>query len=233
MIYKGNKELNSLHIGDKEIERVLLGDELIWENFKYYSLGEGTSINIASIYPDYADLTGDNFFIKSASGNPTFADSIVASEYGPRLGGSSGLAKSYNSDSGVISANLWASGASVNRKPVTLVLIPNLQKQIESGKIVHLGSGRSFSLKNITDNWANLTNDNFLISSASYAQMTQRYYEGGAYSCAGYATIGFSYDQSNGVLSAFHNLIFTNNGGGWLSNVYTNMDMYYIRKPIV
>lgn len=233
MIYKGEKELDTLHIGTKEIERVLLGEDLIWENFKYFLLGTGTSINITSIYPDYANLTAGNFFIKSTSGNPTFSASIVASQYGPRLGGASSLEKSYNQSTGVISSNFWASGDSYDRRAVTLVLIPDLQKQIDSGKVVHLGSGRSFSLKNITDNWENLTNDNFLISSVSYANMNQRYYEGGAYTCAGYGQLGYSYNQSNGVLSAYHNLIFTNNGGGWLSSVYTNADMYYVRKPIV
>ena len=233
MILLDGKELENLREQNKEIQRVMYGTKPVWENFKAYKLGTGTSFNVASIYPNYNQLTVDNFFIKSVTRNPTFSDSIVASQYGPRLGGGAGLTKTYNASTGVLSANYHASGSGTDTSTVTIVFIPDIQKQIENGRVVYLGNGRSFDMRNISVDWANLTNDNFLISSANYTSMNQRYYEGGAYSCSGYGQLGFSYNSSTGVLQAYSNLIFTNNGGGWLSNVYSNANMYFVRKAIV
>ena len=50
MIYKNNQELQNLHIGENEIQRVLLGEHLIWENNKIIDLGWAKSWNIKNLF---------------------------------------------------------------------------------------------------------------------------------------------------------------------------------------
>ena len=121
-----------------------------------------------------------------------------------------------------------ASSSSVS---VQGVLIPDMTRAIEKGKVILLGTSTSFSLKNITENWANLTLDNFLISNVNNAGSGNRYY-GGSFSCSGYGFITFSYNRTNGVLSCSNNLHFTNDGGGYLVDKWVPVTAYYVPRGI-
>ena len=229
-VYKGNKEIDEVYLGSDEIAQIYLGAQEIWSKSKVIYLGEGTSFNVSSIYSKYADLTADNFMISGDVSTPSTSGSVSTS--GESMSMSSRLNKSYNASTGVFSASHSLTGQNITDKYVGVKawLVPNLANMVEKGKARRLGSGRSFNIKSLyPDDYQNFTIKNFLIQSISTAESGARYWEG-SWTCAGYGQFPFSYDSATGILSAGNNLIYTNSGGGYLENRYTNAVVYFFTK---
>ena len=78
-----------------------------------YYLGQmtsGSTMNVASKYPDYANLTADNFVIEPTNKNTSTSYSAWCYNVGPQTNLSNGslsatcnFSKSYNSSSGILS----------------------------------------------------------------------------------------------------------------------------------
>lgn len=77
----------------------------------YYlgTMTSGSTMNITSKYPDYANLTADNFVIEPTNKNTSGSYSAYCSNEGPQtnlsngsLSASCSFSKSYNSSSGIL-----------------------------------------------------------------------------------------------------------------------------------
>lgn len=218
MIYKNDKELQHLHIGDTEIQRVLLGGRLIWENAKVVFLGDGTTFDVSNIR-GYENFTANNFFVRVTE-KPSVSDRVTGSEAGDWGGINTYLNKSYNANTGAFSFNYRAVTDGGNSRQVggSVYLVVDLDKAIEKGKVINLGSGRSWNIKNLLPNtYMNLTINNFAIQSATYCHTGNRYW-GGTFTYAGYGNLALSYNQATGVLSGGNLIKMTNSGGGYIDD---------------
>lgn len=236
MIYKNHKELQNLHIGDNEIQRVLLGERLIWENYKLINIGTGKFFNIKELYPnDYQEFTNDNFFIYGVSGRGYVSGSIRGDESGPVMGMNSQVIKSYNATTGILSCYLLVNGESTssNSVNVSVAIIPNVQKALEKGNLIYLGKGWGANIKShFPNDYQNMSVANFMIGGSDRAGTGNRYY-GGSFTCGGYGEVPFSYNAETGQFNVSCKLVVTNDGGGYLSSQSASCSIYVSRKPIV
>lgn len=202
-VYKGNTEIDKVYLGSTEIAQIYKGTQEIWSNVKVVSLGSGTSFNIKNLYPTlYDKLTADNFFFRTAdtaSGTNGIRMNANATsrEY---AGFAVGIAKSYDSSTGVLSFYNYVSPG--NSRNVSAVMVPKLTK------LIRLGNGRSFNVSTY-EGYQNFTADNFLIQSADRLAFSNSYYpQGYTYDDSGSctSTVPKSYDASTGVLSTGINL---------------------------
>lgn len=230
MIYNGNNEIGDLFFGSNEIGQVFYGNNEVWSKSTIISLGEGKTFDIASVYPNYSELTADNFMTSGNVSNPSASDSATYS--GESMGLSANLVKTYNSSTGQLNFYLQCSGSTSSTASVIAWLVPDLAGMVNKGKAKSLGSGRTIDIKTLyPDDYQNFTIKNFLIQTANGASNGARYYEGFPWTCSGYAQLPFSYDESTGILNCGHNLIFTNDGGGYLHSQYVNATCYLFLKP--
>lgn len=202
MIYLDGHELVNLHIGTNEIQRVMLGDKVVWENAIVIDLGEGKSFDVSSIYSRYGDLTNDNFFILSASScSASQGIRMYPTDSRQYVGFSAYLIKSYNSSTGILSCYnaIRNNGGSVlNSGNVRVVLVAN------PSKLIYLGSGTSFNVSSYAG-YQNFTVNNFLIKSTGNAAAGGMFYPQGAVyddSGKGTSTISKSYNSSNGLVTS-------------------------------
>lgn len=229
MIYLKSKELVNLHAEDKEIQRVLLGDKLVWENAIIIELGTGKSFDVSSIYSRYADLTSANFFILSAdSCSASQGIRMLPTDSREYVGFSAILILNYNSSTGILSCYnaIRNSGGSVlNSGNVKAVLVAN------PSKLISLGSGTSFNVSEYSG-YKNFTADNFLIKSTGNASAGGMFYpqsytydDGGT----GTSTISKSYNSSNGVVSTSIRMNSYDTSGvySWFNwSATANVDLY-------
>lgn len=194
MIYKGNKEIEQLYIGATEMNRVMLGETVVWGGQKIIKLGTATSIDIKNTYSKYAQLTADNFFFLSA-GDCSGSDHIRNGT--GRLIISAGLTKSYSN--GVITLYPWCNSGSA---PTTMVLVTKPEK------LIYLGTGQSFNVKNsFPDEYMNFTVNNFLIKTSNQYNggTVSRYSRNytGNWDALNYHTFTKGYNASTGVLTVY------------------------------
>lgn len=208
MIYLNNKELGNLHVGEKEIQRVLLGESLIWENNKVVVLGWGKSWNIRDLYPNlYNQLTADNFFFLSAN-TVTGSDSVSVAYQGDTqyISIRGGLSKSYNPSTGVLSMYLYNNSNSSN---VCAVMVSKPEK------LIYMGLGTSFNVRSKFPNaYQSMTVDNFIVRTVSHWNNTgssnglicnnSRSYPGN-WSGTNRETFTKSYNPNTGVLTCYLN----------------------------
>lgn len=231
MIYNNNQELQNLHIGENEIQRVLLGEHLIWENNKIVDLGWGKSWDIKSLFPNlYQDLTIDNFFLLSAN-NVSGSDTVVGTG---RLGLASGIVKSYDASTGVLSFyTSYNYGQMTNT--VRAVMVSKLDK------LTYVGYGTSFNVKNIFPNdYQNMTVDNFLVKTIRHwnsdTGLPYGYdYHGsrsisGTWTADGNFTFHKSYNASTGVLTVYFNSSGSASGVSDTWNRNSNCYVYASKK---
>ena len=208
MIYLNNKELDNLHIGEKEIQRVLLGESLIWENNKIVNLGFGKSWDIQNLFPNiYNELTADNFFFLSFN-NVTGSTSVNVAYTGDtkylRIDG--GLSKAYDPSTGILNAYLYNNS---NKSDVCAVLVTKPEK------LVYLGLGTSFDVKTrFPDRYQSMTADNFVVQTIRHWNGNGRSFglicnnsRSSVGSWSGYNVESFvkTYDASNGILTCYLN----------------------------
>ena len=229
MIYKNNEELQNLHIGENEIQRVLLGEHLIWENNKIIDLGWGKTWNIQNLFPNlYQDLTIDNFFLLGAtqvSGSDTLVGTGEVSIY-------DGIQKSYNATTGVLSFNTYCNGTTGN---VRAVMVSKVDK------LTYVGFGTSFNVKNLFPNdYMNMTADNFLVktmkhwNASSELSITYSYHGRRSYSGTWTADGTFrfykSYNAETGILTVYFNSSGSASGVSDTWNRNSNCYVYASKK---
>lgn len=157
MIYIGGKEPENLHLGSKQLERVLLGTKIVWENNKIILLGSGKTWNIKDLYPNlYDKLTEDNFFILSAE-SVSGSDSVHVAYEGDTkyIHISGGLKKTYNKETGSLEMYLYNNS---NTSKLTALIISKPEK------LVYVGFGTSFNIKNLfPTKYQNMNENNFIV----------------------------------------------------------------------
>ena len=218
MIYLNGKELDNLHIGEKEIQRVLLGESLIWENNRIVNLGAGTTWNIRELYPRlYDKLTADNFFFLTFSDAYTSVSVTVQSGGSERLYIYGGVSKSYNPTTGILTFYPYLNSSGAN---LTAVMVTKPEK------LVYLGLGTSFNVRTYFPNsYMNLTVDNFIVKGISHwngggstglvCNEVRNY--AGRFDANDRLSFTKSYNPSTGVLT-----IYANDYGNTDSNPYWN-----------
>lgn len=235
MIYRNNKELQNLHVGDKEIQRVLLGESLIWENNKIVVLSEGRTWDIRSLYPTlYNTFTLDNFFLLSAN-RVTGSSSVTVAYEGDvkYLSITGGLSKEYIASTGTLNEYLFNNS---NRSNVIPVVVSKPEK------LIYCGLGTSFDMKTFFPNsYQSLTVNNFIIKTVRHFNGSGRAYGlicnnsrtfPGNWSATNTETLVKTYNASTGILSCYLN--DTGNADGidrWNSN--SNVYLYASEKSFV
>lgn len=196
MIYLNDNELDNLHIGDKEIQRVLLGESLIWENNKVVSLGWGRNFNISGTLPNkYTQLSTSNIFFLSMS-NLTTTEGFSGTGY---LTIRTGFTKTYNASNGAMQMNPWCQ-RDVGTVSAVVVTKPS--------KLTYLGTATSFNVKSrFPNDYMNFTVNNFLISGINQYNngLILNAYRGveGSWNATNHHDFIKSYNNSTGVLTCY------------------------------
>ena len=220
MIYLNAKELVNLHAEDKEIQRVLLGDKIVWENIQVIDLGVGQTFDLSS-YPNYQSFTVDDFF---------FTETTQARLTGSQATGNvytySGFSKSYNSSTGILTIRNYAqSGSSYAYGNVHAYLV------LKWDRMIYLGEGKTF---NVTayDGWENFTADNFLIQS-TYGGNIGGIRDPGGWSAT--SEIVKNYNQANGVFTCYFEGVYLSSKSHsetWSHARQDNTKVYLLKKGI-
>lgn len=232
MIYLNNKELENLHIGEQEIQRVLLGESLIWENNRIVNLGSGKTWNIQNLFPSlYSRLTADNFFFLSFN-NVSESVRVTVQEGGSdRLWIYGGLTKSYNPSTGVLNLYPYLNSQSAN---LTAVMVTKPEK------LTYVGTGTSFNVRNLFPNdYQNMTANNFLVKTLSHwngggangivCNEVRNY--AGTFSANDLLSFSKSYNPSTGQLTIYaKDNGGTDNATSWNRN--SNCVVYGTKKTI-
>jgi len=154
--YNG-KELDSCFYEDDEIQRIMFGDRLVWENVKYIDLGTAQTFDIKNYTDNWANLTADNFFIVGNSNNAYISGSDNTNDYVIWI--LDGYTKSYNASTGILTYNVWIYNGRHERwgyGNVHAVLIEKPEK------LISLGTGTYFNVKN-NPKYQDFTYKNFLM----------------------------------------------------------------------
>ena len=211
--YNG-KDLQLCYFEDQEISKITFGEFIVWEGQRVIDLGTGRSWDIKTLYPSlYSKLTANNFFFYSAN-SASITDSIRMRDTDTerqRRSFSGGIRKSYNPETGVLSAYLYAGNTnnSYSYGNVRMALVTRPEK------LIYLGNGYSFNVKSRSE-YQSFTSNNFLISSATDVSWGAMFYpQGYTYDDSGRATISVSksYNASTGVLSGSINLSSVDTSG--------------------
>lgn len=178
-MFLNGKELQNLHIGDTQIQRVMKGDSLVWEGNKLIDLGSSNRYDLTVLYPDYQSLTNDNIFFLS-----------FEQGYGvayPNVWLQSGVSKNIYSG-GLLICCSWVQNHEFPSHAV-ISTKPNLMKRI--------GVGQTFDIASLYPNsYQNYTEDNFLIKSITHNNYIYR----GNEDSYDYIILEKTYDSSTGEL---------------------------------
>ena len=244
MIIRNGKELENLYSESQQIDKVMFGDKLVWENNRIIDLGTNTDFDVSQVYSKYADLTEDNFFLVSQT--PTTL-SGSASAYVDETGHQTyltiwtGLVKEYDPSTGAlsfyqydefVSSSTIAPSTSVKKKAsVHAVIITKPEK------LISLGLGTAFNIKGMFPNeYQNFTADNFVAKNWKYVNGGQQgyllhgvSYIAGSYSGSTTTTFFKTYDSTNGILRfGYTNSV---NGGDSITNE-AKVYAYLTRKKV-
>lgn len=219
------------------IVKIINGQEKeIWSNSigRLIDLGVGTSFNVKNTLPnDYQSLNANNFYIYQANGSIGGGGST--DEYTHNQASSSGtLVKSYNASTGVLTCynsmyedHRDGSGSHSSTGTGSCgvkVFVPNPKLKIGNKvmKLISLGSGQSFDVKEFVSGWAKLTANDFYAVSYSQIGVSQH---GGTSSYVYTQTtlqLDKSYNNTTGILT----LRIKNT---W-NSTYANANVYLIRN---
>lgn len=208
MIYLNQKELANLHIGEKEIQRVLLGEDLIWQNNQVFDLGSTNRYDVKTLLPDiYQDLTEDNFFFLTF--NTAYGEGSVLR---------SGISKAYYPQTGYLEFYSWEQNHEFATHAICVT---------KPQRLPHIGIGQSFDIRSMFPNsYMNFTADNFVVKNIIH---NNNIYSG---SEQGYNYLIFNktYDASTGQLSCYVNDRGALGSASWNRN--SDCDVYLLRKTI-
>lgn len=239
MIYLNTKELENLYAVNQQIDRVMFGDKLVWENNRIIDLGTGTDFDVSDFYTKFNELTADNFFIVSfspatLSGNASaYVDETGHLAY---VGISTGLVKEYNAETGELSfyqyddfnSSSTIAPTTTTRKKASVHAVIVTKPE----KLIYLGLGTAFNIKGMfPDEYQKFTADNFIARNWKYDNGGQQGYllhgarnEAGSWSGSATTKFAKTYDSNTGMLK----FGFTNTWSTDLGESGTNESKLYV-----
>lgn len=249
MIYLDNKELDNLHVGSQEIQKAYVGDKLVWENNRIIVLGQGDEFDVASVYPNYADLTVDNFFFLTQ--DPTTITGS-ASAYVDETGHLAyltiwtGIEKTYDASIGKLT--LYQSDTYYSKSTIAPTTFTKKTANMTAvlvtkpDKLIYLGLGMTFNIKNLFPNdYQNYTVDNFIARNWYYENggaSGQKGYllngarnHAGSYSGSATTTFIKNYDASTGILNFYYNHDWSTDIGE-SGTVFSKVYAYLVKRSI-
>ena len=207
----GTNDIGDIYYGTNKIGEVWYGTNLVYTSNKIIDLGNGQTFDIKTNYPAlYSNLTVNNFFFTTASSVGAI-DQVTLAQDGQLayLTLISGVDKSYNSSTGILTFYLKVSNSTSTTKGNVHAYLVTKPSQL-----VNLGAGHSFNVKNLyPSKYTQFTADNFLIKqikhfngggSSSYVCHSSVNYAG-TWRAADTCSITKSYNASTGVLTVAMN----------------------------
>lgn len=226
MIYLNENELSDLHVGDKEIQRVLFGDKLVWENNKIVALGTGKSFDLTSVLRKYNELTVDNiFYLNMASVTGSDSRTNVGQEVG-YIAVIGWMHKIYNQETGLLETDHYANSGSANVSPV---LVTDLSK------IEYVGTAKTFDIKSLyPDEYQRFTADNFLLKIDASREYLFNHFRGqpGTWWASVTQSLEKSYDPATGILTCQIRSVGTSNVSSDNFNTTGATSVYLTRKTL-
>jgi hypothetical protein len=247
MIYLNDNDLQELYVEDTEITKVYVGDRMVWGGNRIIQLGNGTSFDIASIYPNYRELTADNFFFVSSSPTSisgTSTATVHDSAYYCYITIWTGMYKTYNAQSGQLSwyqrntySDTYTAHSGGDTRYSTASMGALLVTKPE--KLVYLGLGTRFDIKSrFPNDYQNMTVNNFIARDWYYSNGGQQGYIShssahyqGTWSGSATTSLIKSYNPSTGILTFYYNSAYSGDIGS--GNVTSSLYVYYSKKAIV
>lgn len=194
---KDSKDLQGCYSGTTEIQKIMYGSNLVWENYKLVDLGTAQTFNIRNYTDNWANLTVDNFFMVGGSNRASINgvdndDTIVYV--------TNGWEKSYSGGTLTFRIKIYDSEGRSAYASVHAVMVE------KRDKLISLGSGKSFNVTGYA-NWQDFTYKNLLMLKPSgYANHgvrmpktwsayteVQASYSSGTFNCNFY----YRYDHEN------------------------------------
>lgn len=212
-------ELQSCYNGSQEIDKIMYGSSLVWENIKLIDLGTAQSFNIKNYTSNWANLTVNNFFMVGNSNRASINgidrdDTIVYV--------TNDWEKSYSNGTLTFRIKIFDSEGRNAYAGVHAVMVEKIDK------LIHLGSGQSFNAKSYS-NWQDFTYKNFLMLKPSgYANHGVRTPE----SWSAYTEVLGSYSNGTFICKFYYRWDHENTGSTTPRIEADNMDVYLFPKKI-
>lgn len=199
MLKLGTKNIRAIYNGTTDIDRVMYGESLVWEKLKTVDLGTRVFSNydITSIYPDYGNLTVDNFFILGME-NATGSSRVTVSGSTLYLSLTGKLYKSYNASTGRLTCYNQMTGNNTSANAKVHVVIVS-----DPSRLTSLGSAQSFNVTNV-DGYRDFTVDSFLIKNCSQYFENHARTENGTWTATGTMKLYKTYNPSKGLLTCYY-----------------------------
>lgn len=216
---RNGNELQNCSYGSTEIQKIMYGTNVVWENLKFVDLGTAQSFNIRNYTDNWANLTVDNFFMIGNSGRA----SLSGSETGDVVFYVwNDWEKSYSNGTLTFRVKLTDGNSNVAYGSVHAVMVE------KRDKLVYLGNGQSFNVRGYS-NYADFTYRNLLMlkpsGTANNGVRTPN-------SWSAYTEVTSSY--SNGQFNCRFYYNYTHNGGSTSPREENdNMLVYLFPKKIV
>lgn len=151
------KELQECHNGTTEIQKIMYGSSLVWENYKLVDLGTAQTFDVKNYTDNWRNLTANNFFIIGNSNTASISGSDSDSSYINYV--SYGYTKSYNNTTGILEFYIWIVNSHWDRWGYAPVHVAMVEKR---EKLISLGAITSFNARTYP-NYADFTWKNFLM----------------------------------------------------------------------
>lgn len=196
-VEKNLEDLWNCYAQAHEIKKIMYGEALVWEANQVINLGSGKEWDIAALLPNkYKKLSADNFYFCDA-GNVSGSVTVTVTETGVDVGNlyiGVGLIKRYDAETGKLT---MYTTCNQGRGNVTAVFVS------KPAKLISLGMGRSFDLRNLYPNsYQNLTEDNFILKRYDTGLVFNQFRGSeGTYTATNTQTYVKSYNQSTGILT--------------------------------
>ena len=192
-----NKDLQACYNGSTEIQKIMYGTNLVWENYKLVDLGTAQSFNIRDYTDNWSSLTVDNFFMV---GNSNTASINGIDNQDEIVYVTNDWEKSYSGGTLTFRIKIFDSEGRSAYAGVHAVMVEKKEK------LAYLGSGKSFNVTGYA-NWQDFTYKNLLMLKPSgYAKQgvrtpqtwsaytqVQSSYSSGTFNCKFY----YRYDHEN------------------------------------
>ena len=219
-INHGTSKISKIKFGTANIQKVCLGNEIIWSGdvpkiLTYDLILNGYPVNGFDQYP--WQIVESNFFFAEFS--TINIDETFAVTSGTRyLKMECGFLKEYDSTDGFLKMNAYNDLAVSTVPPLpdikpggnrgnTVVFVPNTTELelLTDGSYDPVGDIVSYDIKSLyPDEYENFTEDNFLFSpSTEVIESTDTELSTGSYKVLGEFTLNKSYDSHHGILKVY------------------------------
>jgi len=240
------KELNECYYGDTEINKIMYADKEVWGGTRVIELGTGTSIDVASIYPKYNELTADNFFFVSSSPTSVSGTSTATvhdSAYYCYITIWTGMYKTYDAQTGQLNfyqQNAYSDTYSAHSGGDTRYATAGMKAVLVSKpeKLTYLGLGTTFDIKSIFPNdYQRFTVNNFIAKNWYYNNGGQQGYivhssahVQGRWSGSATTSLIKTYNASTGILNFYYDSVYSGDMGS--GSVQSRLYVYFTKRAV-